>query len=140
MEKILKFKAKDGLIFDSEDKCLDYEKIVDLVELSLRNLDDSEEYNKDCSFSNGSGFLQHSEKLVIQLEKDLIDICNKYFNPKEPFERFNHYVGRLIDDSNTKCLNKMSYKLMCIDKLNREWGQPYFANNPDKGIQKCLND
>jgi hypothetical protein len=28
---------------------------------------------------------------------------------------------------------------MCIDESGKEWGQPYFAVNPDKGENICLN-
>lgn len=28
----------------------------------------------------------------------------------------------------------------CIDEQFREWGQPYFAVNPDKGKQICINN
>ena len=135
MQSITKFKSKDGKEFNSAQECLKYEDILERVEDILKHLPSYD----DISFSNGEGYIQHERGVKQSLEKDIVALANKYFAPKEPYTQFNYYLGRIIDDSGMRCLNSLTYKIMCIDDLNREWGQPYFAINPDKGIQKQLN-
>lgn len=137
MKIINKYKALDDSIFNTEKECIKYEEILHEVNSILNNLPKIKD--EDCKFTNGEGYIQHNPNIKKDLETDIVRLSNKYFKPKELFVKFNYYLGRVIDDSGMSCLNKLSYKLMCIDDKNREWGQPYFAINPDKGIQKQLN-
>lgn len=50
------------------------------------------------------------------------------------------YVGRLLGECRgLRPLSNAWRRFGCIDKMGKEWGQPYFAANPEKGTQKCLN-
>lgn len=42
------------------------------------------------------------------------------------------WVGRLIDDACPRPVKSAWFRFQCIDKQGREWGQPFYANNPDK--------
>lgn len=137
METIQRFKTFCGKIFDTKEEALRYEKISKKVDNILSKLFTPKD--EECSFSNGEGYIQHSSDFKESLESDIVRLANEWFNPKEPYTHFNYYLGRVIDDSGMSCLNRLSYKLMCIDDKNREWGQPYFALNPGKGNQKQLN-
>jgi hypothetical protein len=44
------------------------------------------------------------------------------------------YVGRLISDYNIGPLNSAWYRLQCIDKEGKEFGQPYFAIESNKTL------
>jgi hypothetical protein len=48
------------------------------------------------------------------------------------------YVGRLLGDYGIRPLENAWYRFSCVDKQYREWGQPYFATNPDKGTNVCV--
>ena len=138
MKKIIKYQSKDGINFNTEEECIKYEDILDQVNTILDILPDREKYDKDCSFSNGGGYLQLPKNTKEKIEKSLVKLSNIWFKPSTPFEKFNFILGRYIDDSNMKCLNNLSFRLMCI-KDDREYGQPYYAINPDKCENIKLN-
>jgi hypothetical protein len=110
---------------------------------------DSLKENRDLNFSSGGGYIQHSPELVEQLA---VAICkNAKLWIKGFDQHFDHrpvnrrgIIGRIFgdyssNDQNINYLNSIWYRLMCIDESGKEWGQPYFAVNPDKGKNICLN-
>ena len=142
MKEIIKYQAIDGKVFDLKEECERYDVIAKEVEEFLKTILDSEQFDEGCSFSNGSGYVQHPENTYNRIEKKLIELSNKYFpfwSKEKPFTQFNYVLGRIIDDTNTKCLNTLSYKLMTIDTKGREWGQPYFKLHPDEAKNIRLN-
>lgn len=140
MEIIQKYKAFDGKILDSSAECEEYEKVANEVQVFLSSIVDSKKYDDGCKFSNGGGFIQHPTGTYKLIEEKLIELSNKYFKEGKPFTQFNYYLGRVIDDSNMRCLNKLSYKLMCIDKQEREFGQPYYASHSEQATLVQLNN
>ena len=140
METIQQYKSFCGKIFNTIEECNRYEVISKQVDNILETIEDSSKFDEGCNFTNGEGFIQHPANTYNILEKELVRLSNIWFKAEDdPFTCFNYYLGRYIDDSNMSCLNKLSYKLMCIDELGREYGQPYFKNNPDKCKGDRLN-
>lgn len=135
METIQKYKSFCGKIFDSQEECLRYEKLSYKAKDVLLKF----QIPDNIRLGNGDGYIQRTKEDYLYLEKKLVELSNKYFKPKEKFTGFSYYLGRVIDDSNTSCLNQITHKLMCIDDQYREWDQPYYAANPDKGKQIKLN-
>lgn len=132
MKVIQQFESLCGKIFNTAEECIRYENISKQVNNILNTLENPDKYNQECQFSNGKGFIQHPHGTRDMLEKEIVRLSNEWFNNEEPFINFNYYLGRCINDSNVSCLNKLSYKLMCIDKLEREYGQPYYASHPNE--------
>ena len=134
MKIVQRYKAHDGRIFDSEKECIDYEKLSEDISNIMKDLkplpkDDS------CRFSNGEGYIQQDKYTVTKAKKDITDSGNKFFktgNDKWSFEA----IGRLFDDSAYRNFYYAWGRLQCIDKLSREWGQPYYAINMNAGTQK----
>lgn len=75
---------------------------------------------------------RRSKKAKLQLT----DYGNKMLkiNPPASFG----WIGRYFDDGGHNCLYEAWSRLRCIDEKGREWGQPYYALNPEKGEQKSL--
>lgn len=100
--------------------------------------------DKGCGFSNGDGFVQHNKVALRKVQINLLKEMKKHINHhwiQQTIDDENvhpSYVGRLVGDYGISPLNKAWYRFMCIDKLGREWGQPYFATNPDKAKQVCV--
>lgn len=138
MKIIQKFESYCGKVFNTSEECLKYEEISKQVDVILSTLIDSRQYDEDCSFSNGKGFVQHPQNTYKILEKELLKLSNEWFKPKK-FESVNFRLERYIEDSGITCLNKLSYKLMCIDELGREFGQVYYRNNPQDSELFALN-
>jgi hypothetical protein len=132
-----KFKAFDGKMFDDSDKCIKYEKMAKQVYEFLDTIENSDKY--DSSFKNGKGYVQHPPNTYQLIEAKLIELSNIWFNPKDKFTNMCYYLGRLIDDSNMSCLNKLMYRLMCMDITNREFGQPYYALHSNDATLIQLN-
>lgn len=143
MKAITKFKAVDGKEFNSENECLDYENLIKKVDNIMKALPPLPK-DDGCNFSNGSGFVQHDKTILRKVKINLLEEMKKHIDHKWIQETIDNdevhpsYVSRLIDDYGISPLNKAWYRFMCIDKLNREWGQPYFAANPDKAKQVCV--
>lgn len=135
MEIISLFKTADGKTFSTPEEALEYESIMREVQDFLLAFAE----NDTIDFSNGDGYIQHPSGTRDKMGKKLVELSNRWFKPDEPFINFTYYLGRLIDDNQMKCLNKLSYRIMCIDKDEKEWGQPYYANNKGSGADKKLN-
>ena len=124
---IIQYEAEDGKTFKTQSECERYSEILKEVNEYLLSIPNPDKYN----ITNGDGYILHNPRIHTQMEKLIVKLSNKWFKHKEPFTNFNYVLGRYIDDSNMICLNRLSYRLMCI-RDDREYGQPYFANNPDK--------
>ena len=144
MKTITKYEAIDGTEFDHENECLKYEKLIERIDLIMHELPKRPE-DDGCRFSNGGGFIQHDKATLCKARIKILKEVKKHI--KHPWVQQTiddenvhpSYVSRLIDDYRIKPLNSAWYRFMCIDKSGREWGQPYFANNPEKGQQIKLN-
>jgi hypothetical protein len=130
MKIIEKFVANDGKQFNTKKECEDYEVILNQIEIALKDLPKK-------NFSSDEGYLKLPIGTYDKLEKLLVRLSNEWFKTND-FTCFNYVLGRYIDDSDMKALRQLSYKLMCI-RDNKEYGQPYFANNSDKAQNIQLN-
>lgn len=136
MQRIQKFKADDGAEFPTEAECLEYEalcaEIAEVMATLPKRPDDD-----GCRFSNGHGYLQHTPEKFWPVRDALLRIGNRLM-PHKWFEQaladktvHASWCGRLIDETSSP-LMRAWYRVMCVDKELREWGQPYYADNPDK--------
>lgn len=130
MVEIVKYKAIDGKVFDNKSKCEKYEVIAEqvmdfVIALPLKGI------------INSDGYIQHKAGTKERVKKELIRLANEWFTEK--FEDFNYALGRYIDDTNMKCLNRLMNIYMCTDDGEKQWNQPFFANNPGKGVDKRIN-
>jgi len=144
METITKFKAIDGTEFTSETECLKYELLIKRVGEIMALLPPTPK-DDGCSFANGDGYIKHDKAKLRNAQVQILGLCKDYIDHKWIQQTIDDesvhpsYVGRLIDDYNIRPINKAWFRFMCVDKQNREWGQPYYANNPEKGKQVQLN-
>lgn len=144
MKEITKYEAIDGTEFDHEKDCLKYEKLIETVNVIMDELPKTPK-DDGCNFANGKGYIQHDKTVLRQVQIKILKEVKKHIKHKWVQETIDDenvhpsYVGRLIDDYRIDPLNRAWYRFMCIDKSGREWGQPYFANNPKEGQQIKLN-
>jgi hypothetical protein len=132
MKKITKYQAEDGKVFNTEKECLDYEKIIAKVDAIMKPFGKRPD---SCNFTNGSGFLQHNDSDVSKAKRQITDLGNDIFKCNANFG----FIGRYFDDSGYDCLYSAWGRLSAVDNKSREWGQSYYANNPDSGKQVQLN-
>jgi hypothetical protein len=146
MEKIIKFKAIDGKEFSSEKECLKYELLIERVNEIMATLP-SIPKDDDFDFPNGGGYIQHKKETLRKAQISLLELCKEYIDHhwiQQSIDDENihtSWVGRLLDDYGIRPLQNAWYRFSCIDHLYREWGQPYFASNPEKGMDtNCINN
>ena len=144
MEIITKYKAVDGKEFNREIECIKYESLIETVK-KIMNVLSPVPKDDNCSFGNGHGYLQHDSEVVWGAKYQILELLKGYTDHKWLQDTIDNenthpsYVGRIIDELNLSPINSAWYRFSCIDKDNREWGQPFYANNPDKGEQIKLN-
>jgi len=143
MNPITKFQADDGTEFNTKDACIAHEmlcaEIAEVMALLPPKVDDT-----GCEFSNGSGYIQHDPHTFNRVKFALLRIANR-ISPHKWFEQalyddgvHESWPGRIISEMSAP-LWRAWHRISCTDSQFREWGQPYFANNPDQATQKRLN-
>jgi len=143
MKKIHKYVADDGTEFKTGAACFEYESLCAEIDEIMEKLPNRPE-NDGCRFSNGHGYLQHSHDLFWSARDALLRIGNRLMH-HEWFDlaiadRTAHpsWCGRLIYDMNKPALDRAWFRIMCVDKDLREWGQPYYADNQNKVQRKNM--
>lgn len=134
MEVVLKFKANDGVIYNSEAEANKADMIFDICEEMNKQLPDEPE-----NFREVNGYLQCDKVIVDNLKELFLKTANAYFKPTTPFIHFDGIVGRYISDSGTQAFNKIYFRLSCIDSNYRMWHQVYFRLNPQKANKIKMN-
>lgn len=139
MEKLIKFSANDGRLFDSEIECLNYEKFLFDVQSTMDLLKKRPDNNK---FSNGEGYIQQNKETIEAAMIKIVELSgldkmrewNDFY--KDPFNCRNGIIGRYISESCYPVLSMAWYRFQCMDFRFREWGQPYFASHINE--TKCF--
>ncbi len=114
MRSVTVYEAEDGSRWNTEDKAMERDGLILLVaarESTLR----PRPSGPGARYSSGNGYLQHPPGTRTDLAGWLTD----------------HGWNR---DSQGP-IGKLGWRVHCMDDHDREWGQPYFALNPDKGEQ-----
>lgn len=142
MEIIRKFKAIDGVEFTDEQECIKYELLIDRVNSIMNTLP---KHPDSCDFANGNGYLQHDKTSLRNAKIAILTICKEYIDHQWIQQSIDDdtvhpsWVGRLLSDYGIRPLDRAWNRFYCIDSELREWGQPYFALNPQKGTQNRIN-
>lgn len=143
MKAITKYKADDGAEFVNEAECVKHEALCAEISTVMAALP-AKPKDDGCEFSNGHGFLQHDPQTFLGVRASLLRIGNRIY-PHKWFDQSladpnvdSGWAGRIIGETSAP-LERAWRRIECTDKHYREWGQPYYARNPDKGEQVRLN-
>lgn len=139
MQAIHKFKADDGSEFNTATACVEYEALCAEVAEIMSTLP-APPIDDGCRFSNGDGYLQHEAATLERARVSILKIAQRFIKEPpwlqqtidDPAAYHPSWAGRLIDDCCPRPVKSAWYRFMCIDKQGREWGQPYYANNPEE--------
>ena len=142
MKTLTKYQAEDGLEFTEAAECRKHEANLEEVKIIMSQLPVRPD---GCDFDNGGGFIQHDKDVLIAVRARFCEFAKRYTDDKWLQQTIDlgldahpSYVGRLIDDCAPNSIGKHWHRFMCIDSQFREWGQPYYANHPEKGEQKMM--
>ena len=129
MKKIEKYVSRDGSEFSTEAGAIHREQLLDQldsIESILPNRPD------DVSFGNGHGYIQHDYKIVLRARERFYELACQEISSLKKYTIDSYMFGRYLSDSNTPLYRLYSRIVLCInDNLWREYGQPYFAFNPE---------
>jgi len=148
MGKITKYKAIDGKEFNSESDCQDYEILIDQVNQIMSQIEDCKKYDEGLGFSNGEGYVQHKPETFLKVKREILELVKTKIDHhwiQQTIDAIGtddvhpSWVGRILGDYNFDPIYKAWYRISCTDNKYREWGQGYFAANPEKGKQIELN-
>jgi len=154
--QITEYHSNDGRVFRSAQECKKHEMLVEQISLIIEKLPPKPTLS-GCSFENGGGYVQHSKHDFEIAKKELLSMALSYL-PKTtkvkvgPYEWIsstmedNHrqnvdpsWATKAIDDCCPSPIKDAWHRFHCTDNKYREWGQTYFAYNPDKGSNNRLN-
>lgn len=143
MDIITKYKSFDGVEFLTALDCEEHEFNLKQANLIMSELPDRTDSR---NFSNGMGYIQHDSESILKVRNKFLEFCKRYTDMEwiqetidSGFDVDPSWAGRIIDESAPRSISKLWYRFSCIDKQCREWGQIYYANNPDKAELKRLN-
>lgn len=145
MQTITKYQAFDGREFFDADECQKYENFAERVTLLMKPLGDKPDL-PGCEFENGGGYLQHDGDTFLKVRNALLELAKEQIKHRwiqetidKGMEVHSSYAGRLISECGNRPLHSAWHRIECTDSKFREWGQPYYANNPSEAEQACLN-
>lgn len=143
METITKYKAFDGVEFTDKSACMQHEENCAIAEKIMSGIDLAP---SGCDFANGAGYIQHESGKLLQVRNEFLEFCKRYTTHKwlqetidKGWDAHSSYAGRILDECAPRSINKHWYRLSCVDSQFREWGQPYYASNPQEAQQVRLN-
>lgn len=132
--------ADDGAELESRAAVKRHNTLLAKIRLAMAPLG-SKVKDRGCRFANGGGYRQHKQVDVLKAKAALIAIAKTevpdkiWEHPPEEIHPMS-FAARLLDDASST-LYRAWHRFMCIDeRTGREWGQPYYALNPEEGEQK----
>lgn len=149
-QQITKWKAADGSEWSSQEKADERELLILAVQIAMKPLGDRPNL-PNCGFDNGGGYVQHDPASVVRARLDLYEIAKGPLGwwikeQKEKHGQTDYSLAvevhvswhqRMLDGG-CDPLERAYGRICCIDDKYREWGQPFFGMNPDKGKQVQL--
>ena len=147
IKKVTQYIADDGSVWASKQLCLNQDKLLAAVNRIMKRWPKNPDDDADnCNFGNGKGFIQLTPEFVKEVQSKLCDLGAKLFSSAKPYfegvkagNTHPSYVARLLSDSGGyHPLSNAWNRLMCVDNRSREWGQQYYAINPERGDQVCV--
>lgn len=133
MEAIVQYKSADGRIFDTQDRCIAHECLVNEINTIMSVLPE----RKDLASNE---YMQLDKVSCNRARRHLVEVAKRFYPPSEykvfandPDEIHPMSVaGRIICDSQGP-LSSAWGRLMCINwDSYREYNQPFYALNEEK--------
>lgn len=139
MKTVTKYQADDGTEFSSEAKALAHEALCTEIAGIVSALP---ELPKDdgSRFVSGHGYIQHDPAVFWTVRENLLKIAKRFTDLQWIDQAIEDRVGvhpswptRAINECCPEPLSEAWYRIYCTDAVTlREYGQPFYASNPEK--------
>lgn len=136
MKQIIKWEAEDGTEFLTQEEAAQHEAIAEKVKVIVAPLG---KLPDGVEFANGQlGYIQHDLDTMLSVRSKLLMLaaatCSSGLSwitdALEDASIHPTYPGRIIGEYSPRPIQKAWDRFYCIDRLGREWGQPFFRENP----------
>jgi len=146
MIKVIKYIAEDGVEFDSSDRCLEYEKEAQEIELIMSKLY-PEPKDDGLSFLNGHGYIQHDKRIFTKCRNSLLDIAKRHIDQTaiqsiidcNSKYKYSYIRGLICDIQYNNHLHRAWNRILATDGQFREWGLYYYVLHPEDTEHIKLN-
>lgn len=134
MKAITKFQALDGTEFSDKDKCCNYELLCEEI---AKLMEPWPEVNV-----KGTGFVQADKATVLRIQRSMVAIFERD-HWKDRHTRWAAeadvpagmtLIGRYVDDAGVGPERRVWGRLALLDKMFRQYEQPYYAIQADKAM------
>lgn len=143
MKAVTRYEANDGSLHVQPDDALARDRIIAQVDSLMAALEPIPT-DDGCRFANGHGWVQQRPEVVATVKRGLIDLGEPWLGWWYEKQRTEHgktlddllnahasWFGRMLDGS-CPPLEYAWHRMCAIADDGREFGQPFYANNPDK--------
>jgi hypothetical protein len=128
MEQVIKYKAKDGVEFDTDYDATNYENLLDRLERVRSVINEQENSNSDIGVENTQEaideFNETFRHILVDAAPELVEKWDA--NPRG-------IIGRYLSDGDSAIYNALDrayYRcVLCVGNNNKSYGQPYYANH-----------
>lgn len=140
MKEVVRYQSDDGKIFDTAEAAIKQDAKAVSIKGAYKLLRPTPK-NDGCDFTNGGGYVQQDALKVQEFKRQIMLLGARHHEKmaewaKNPIEVHpQSIVGRILSDCDSDLYDAW-HRVMCMDDKFREWGQPYYAINPDKGEQR----
>lgn len=135
IKKVVVYEASDGTRFDCRKDAEAWESLCLGIVVATRPLGDRP---SSPAFRGGFGCVVHAVATVGEVRDALMPFTvaafPRWFAANRHPETFTQVSTEAMAwlTQQHALLGPAWYRLVCIDATGREWGQPYFAKNPDR--------
>lgn len=143
VSEVTRYTTADGRQFTSREAAEQYAAQAEHIQAVMSLLPPAPD---STNYANGDGYIQHRELDVRQVWNTLLRLAGEYLGEHKwytqslDFGADSSWAGRLIGESDHKALWKAWFRMTCLNRNTmREYGQPFFAANPDKAPTNRLN-
>ena len=143
MEIITKYKATDGVEFNQEKNCRQYERLLKKIAFIM------DFYEKDLNypnFCNGYGYIQQEKFTFNRIRIALLHI-NQAYEYSDKIEQMIYTKDYLLPEHSSHVIRQYAAdpifrawsRINCTDNKYREWGQPFYRYHSDRAEHVCFN-
>lgn len=132
MEQVQRFKCElCGTEFQKKAAAVSCEKIC----LQINDFKYKYKIEKrSCNFTNGGGYVQRDIRWWNEIRKEFLGLIKSlhpqiYKESKVNVQNITGFVGRYLNDSNSKLYGIWAFLYCICPKCYKEWGQPYYARH-----------
>lgn len=142
MKEVTRYQSNDGKIWEDAMNAQKRDNQIELTKIAMKPLDTG---SLDINNSNSRGYIIHKMENIRTTKKSLIELSKSNLpegwlenSSVTPMDIHPSYFARFIDNDGP--LSRAWSRMCCIDDEGKEYGQMFYAINPDKADGGCIAD